>query len=86
MLSASAKKAVRLIYAQKNTSSISIPRFGRTTVISYITEDPTLLPLGLKTKIENDFILYKRIGIGILFGKDVKYPRGAFWVVILLEE
>ncbi len=86
MLAASAKKALRLIYAQKNTSSISIPKFGRTTVISYITEDPTLLPQGLKTKIENDFIYYKRIGIGILFGKDVKYPRGAFWVVILLEE
>jgi uncharacterized protein YkwD len=86
MLAASAKKALRLIYAQKNTSSMSIPRSGRTTVISYVTEDPTLLPLGLKIKIENDFIFYKRIGIGILFGKDVKYPRGAFWVVILLEE
>jgi len=69
-----------------NTESISIPRFGRATVISYVTKDPTLLPEGLKTKIENNFIDFTRIGIGILFGKNLKFPRGSFWVVILLEE
>jgi uncharacterized protein YkwD len=85
-LATNAKKALRMIYAQKNTSSINIPKFGRAVVISYVTEDPTLLPGGLKSQLEENFIYYKRIGIGILFGKDSKYPRGAFWVVILIME
>ncbi len=85
-LATSAKKALRIIYAQKNTSSLTIPKFGRATVISYVTKDPTLLPGGLKIRIENNFIYHNRIGIGILFGKDPKYPRGAFWIVILLME
>ncbi len=81
-----AKQALKIIYAQKNISSITIPKFGRATVISYVTKDPTLLPGGLKIRIEKNFIYHNRIGIGILFGKDPKYPRGAFWVAILLME
>jgi uncharacterized protein YkwD len=81
-----AKQSLKMIYAQKNTSSITIPKFGSATVISYVTKDPALLPGGLKIKIENNFIYHNRIGIGILFGKDPTYPRGAFWVVILLKE
>jgi uncharacterized protein YkwD len=81
-----AKQALKMIYSQKNTSSITIPKLGSATVISYVTKDPTLLPGGLKIKIENNFIYHNRIGIGILFGKDPEYPRGAFWVVILLME
>ena len=85
-LSANAEEALKIISKQMNTTSINIPRFWGSAIISYITKDPTLLPGGLKIKIENNFIYYTRIGIGILFGKDPKYPRGAFWVVILLEE
>jgi len=85
-LATGAKKALRMIYAQKNTRSIAIPNMGTATVISYVTEDPTRLPGGLKSQLENNFIYYNRIGIGILFGKDSKYPRGAFWVVILIRE
>ncbi len=85
-LSANAEEALKIIFKQMNTTSISIPKFGRATVISYVTKNPTLLPEGLKTKIENNFIDFTRIGIGILFGKNLKFPRGAFWVVILLEE
>jgi uncharacterized protein YkwD len=85
-LSANAEKALKIIFKQMNTPSISIPKFGRATVISYGTKNPTLLPEGLKVKIENNFIDFTRIGIGILFGKNLKFPRGAFWVVILLEE
>jgi len=84
-LATNAKKALRMIYAQKNTSSIAIPRFGGAVVISYVT-NPTLLPGGLKSQLEENFIYYKRIGIGIRFEKDSKYPRGAFWVVILIME
>ena len=85
-LAVRAKKALKMIYAQVNNESITIPRLGSATVISYVTKDPTLLPEGLKVKIENNFIDYTRIGIGILFGKNPKFPRGAFWVAILLEE
>ncbi len=85
-LATSAKKALKIIFKQMNTTSINIPRFGRAIIISYVTKDPTLLPGGLKAKIENKFIYHNRIGIGILFGKDPKYPRGTFWVVILLGE
>jgi uncharacterized protein YkwD len=85
-LATNAKKALRMIYAQKNTSSIAIPKFRSATVISYVSEDPTLLPKGLKSQLEENFIYYKRIGIDILFGKDTKYPRGAFWVAVLIME
>lgn len=85
-LTARAEKALKMIYAQMNNESITIPRSGSATVISYVTKDPTLLPEGLKVKIENNFIDFTRIGIGILFGKNPKFPRGAFWVAILLEE
>ncbi len=85
-LATKAKKALKMIYAQKNTSSIAIPRFGRAVVISYVTENPTLLPGGLKSQFEENFIYYRRIGIGIRFEKDSIYPRGAFWIVILIME
>lgn len=85
-LSANAEEALKIIFKQMNTASINIPRFGRATVISYVTKDPTLLPEGLKVRIENNLIDFTRIGIGILFGKNLKFPRGAFWIVILLEE
>jgi uncharacterized protein YkwD len=85
-LATNAKKALRMIYAQKNTSSITIPKFVGAAVISYVSEDPTLLPKGLKSQLEENFVYYKRIGIDILFGKDSKYPRGAFWVVALIME
>ena len=85
-LTARAEKAIKMIYTEMNDESITIPRLGSATIISYITKDPTLLPEGLKAKIENNFIDFTRIGIGILFGKNPKFPRGAFWVAILLEE
>ena len=85
-LATNAKKALRMIYAQKNTSSITIPKFRSATVISYVSEDLTLLPKGLKSQLEENFVYYKRIGIDILFGKDSKYPRGAFWVAVLIME
>jgi uncharacterized protein YkwD len=85
-LTARAEKAIKMIYTEMNDESIIIPRLGSTTIISYITIDPTVLPGGLKAKIESNFIDFTRIGIGVLFGKNPKFPRGAFWVAILLEE
>lgn len=85
-LSANAEEALKIIFKQMNTTSINIPRFEGSTIISYVTKNPTLFPEGLKVRIENNFIDFTRIGIGILFGKNIKFPRGALWVVILLEE
>lgn len=85
-LAVRAEKAIKIIYTKMNDESITIPRLESATIISYITKDPTLLPVGLKAKIENNLIDFTRIGIGILFGKNPKFPRGAFWVAILLEE
>lgn len=85
-LAVRAENAIKMIYSKMNNESITIPRLGGSTVISYVTQDPNLLPKELKVKIENSFIDFTRIGIGILFGKNPKFPRGAFWVAILLEE
>jgi len=85
-LSANAEKALKITFKQMNTTSIGLPRFEGSTIISYVTKNPTLFPEGLKVRIENNFIDFTRIGIGILFGKNLKFPRGSFWVVILLEE
>jgi len=63
-----------------------LPRLQGVTVLSYFTEDPNVLPKGLKEKIENNFITSTRTGIGILFDKNPKFPRGVFWVAILLWE
>ncbi len=84
--SANAEEALKIIFKQMNTTSIGLPRFEGSTIISYVTKNPTLFPEGLKVRIENNFIDFTRIGIGILFGKNLKFPRGSFWVVILLEE
>ncbi len=81
-----AEKALKMIYSQMNNESINLPRLGGSTIISYVTKDPTLLSEGLKVKIENNFSYYTRTGIGILFGKHPNFPRGVFWVAILLEE
>jgi uncharacterized protein YkwD len=85
-LAARAEKSIKMIYTSTNDESITIPRQGSATIISYITKDPTLLPEGLKAKIESNHIDFTRIGIGILFGKNPRFPRGAFWIAILLEE
>lgn len=81
-----AEETLKIVVAQRNNSSITLPRLQGVTVLSYFTEDPNVLPKGLKEKIENNFITSTRTGIGILFDKNPKFPRGVFWVAILLWE
>lgn len=81
-----AEETLKIIVAQRNNSSITLPRLQGVTVLSYFTEDPNLLPKGLKEKIENNFITSTGTGIGILFEKNPKFPRGIFWVAIFLWE
>jgi uncharacterized protein YkwD len=55
-------------------------------VLYFATEDPSTLPKGTREKIENDLRNFRRIGIGIIFGKNQEFPHGAFWAVIFFKE
>ncbi len=83
-LTARADQIVKRIRTQKRISGLSQLKSQRTAFFSYVTENPTLLPKSLKEKIENNLTGYRIIGIGVLFGKNRKFPRGTFWVSILL--
>ena len=72
------------IMAQKDKEIAVPPRKGMSRVFCYVTEDPYMLPPTVQEKISNPW--FKKIGIGTLFGKTQKFPKGAFWVTIILEE
>ena len=83
-LTIQAERIVSGIYNQRGNIQARLePRAG---VLCFVTEDPNILPKGTKEKIENDFRNFRRIGIGIIFGKNPESPRGAFWVAILFKE
>jgi uncharacterized protein YkwD len=82
-LSDTAKKISLLIVTGKNKKS-AVPLHLSINAISYVAEDPTMLPAELRAKTKSE--TYRKIGIGILFGKTAKFPRGAFWITIVLEE
>jgi hypothetical protein len=84
-LSTFAERALKEIIAGKTHLSLPPENLKQVAFLSYITEDPTLLPKDLKERMEKDFIYYLRIGIGITFKKNKEFPRGAFWVSIFLE-
>ena len=72
------------IYAQSGNMPAALePGSG---VLYFVSEDPNILPKGTKEKIENDLRNFRRVGIGIVFGKSEEFPNGAFWVAILLKE
>jgi len=81
-----AEETVKKIFIQRNNSSITLPKFQRTVVLYFVTENPTVLPEKVKGIIKNNLIGYARTGMGIIFGKSHEFPRGAFWVSILLKE
>lgn len=84
-LSTFAERALKEIIAGKTHLSLPPGNLMQAAFLSYITEDPTLLPKDLKERMEKDFIYYLHIGIGITFKKNKESPRGAFWVTIFLE-
>jgi len=81
----SAERVLGEIMAHEDYSSIFPTRSREAAFIFFITVDPTVLSREVKNKIENELIHYRKIGIGISFSKNREYPRGAFWVAILLE-
>lgn len=84
-LSNAAEMALIEIMTQRNYSSILPEMSKEAGFIFFITVDPTVLSGKVKDKIENEWVPYRKIGIGISFSKNREYPRGAFWVVIFFK-
>jgi len=80
-----AQRTAKKTSIHKTRSPALLPMLPATTFFSYITEDPNLIPEEVKEKIETNYLLYKKIGIGIHFGQHEKIHRGAFAVFIILE-
>ena len=85
-LTKKAEEIVKTMIAQRGHSPMALPGFQKTAIFSYITEDPTMLPKNIRNKIENDLLRHTHIGVGILFAKNQNFPRGAFWVYLIIEE
>lgn len=83
-LSSEAKQKSLLATAQRESIATFPPRKRAISVITYVTKSLELLPVMLEERLENPMI--KNIGIGILLGKTPKYPRGTFWVTIVIED
>lgn len=80
-LSSEAEKISRLSMAQKGEKFVLPLQFAGYWVLSYVTEDLTLLPSVLHISIER--LMTNRIGIGLVFEKTTEFPRGTFYVAIL---
>lgn len=81
-----AEELVKTMIAQRGASPIALPGLERTAIFSYVTEDLTMIPKNIKNRIENDLVKHTQIGVGILYAKNQNFPRGAFWVYLLIEE
>ena len=78
-----AEKTAKTIFTQKTFSPAVMPRLGAVKYLTFITEDPAFLPAGAEKQIVNDMARYERAGVGLYFGKDEEFERGAFWVCII---
>jgi uncharacterized protein YkwD len=78
-----AEKTAKIIFTQKTLSPAVLPRLGAVKYLNFITEDPALLPEGAEKQIVNDMARYERAGVGLYFGKNEEFERGAFWVCII---
>ncbi|MGD8535823.1 MAG: CAP domain-containing protein [Candidatus Aminicenantes bacterium] len=82
-LEAHAKRIVKKIFPNTTLSPTILPELNETTFLVFVTEDPTQLSGDTKEQIKQKTSDYERIGIGILFGKNEKFRRGAFWVLLI---
>lgn len=79
-----AEKTAKIIFTQKTLSPAVLPNLGAVRYLTFVTEDPSFLPKGAEKKIANDMARYERAGVGLYFGKDEEFERGAYWVCIIL--
>ncbi len=82
-LAAHAERTVKKIFEKKTLSPGIIPLLPDTTFLYMITEDPSQLSGEVKQEIEKKTLDYTGIGIGVFFGKNEKYRKGAFWVLLI---
>lgn len=78
-----AEKTAKVIFTQKTLSPAVMPRPGAVKYLAFITEDPSFLPQGAEKQIVNDMARYERAGVGLYFGKNEEFERGAYWVCII---
>jgi len=83
MLLAHAERTVKKIFPNRTLSPTILPELPETTFLYFITEDPTQLSGDTKEYIKQKTFDYTRIGIGVLFGKNEKFRKGAFWVLLI---
>jgi len=83
-LSKEARKIMRT-YMMYGTKRIrSSPGISRMTLISaYTSDNPGEVPAALKDKMKNSKMC--RIGLRIQFSKTPEYPRGTFWIGIVIS-
>ncbi len=82
-LLAHAERTVKKIFPNRTLSPTILPELPETTFFYFITEDPTQLSGDTKEHIKQKTFDYTRIGIGVLFGKNEKFRKGAFWVLLI---
>ena len=78
-----AEKTARKTFTQETLSPAVMPRLGAVKYLTFITEDPSFLPKGAEKQIVNDMARYERAGVGLYFGKNEEFERGAYWVCII---
>jgi uncharacterized protein YkwD len=82
-LEAHAERTVKKIFPNRTLSPTILPELHETIFLVFITEDPTQLSGNTEEQIKKTTLDYTRIGIGILFGKNEKFRKGAFWVLLI---
>ena len=82
-LSSEAKQISLLAIAQRESIATFPPLKRAISVITYVTKNLELLPVMMEKRLKNPMI--KNIGIGVRLGKTPKYPRGTFWVTIVIK-
>lgn len=83
MLDVHAQKAVKDIFPNRTLSPTMLPVLPEAIFLYIITEDPTQLSGEVKEQIKQRTDDYTRIGIGVLFGKNKEFLKGAFFVILI---
>ncbi len=71
----------RLAIAKQESLFVFPPELVNRKVLSYFTEDLTLLPKETEEIIKRGRL--RKIGIGIIYKKDEDFPRENFWITII---
>lgn len=78
-----AERTVKKIFPNGNLSPTILPELPDTTFLYFITDNPTQLSADTKEHIRQKTLGYTRVGVGVLFGKNEKFRKGAFWVLLI---